>query len=217
MKFTYDNGTLDADIQALFIAGWTGRNAAAVAHHIAELAEIGVAPPSTTPLFYRGSASLLVQAETIGVLGPDTSGEAEPLLLRHNGSLWLGLGSDHTDRRMEAVSVAASKQACPKPCAPVLWRFDDVAGHLDALRLTSWIREDAEWVSYQDGALDMILPLERLLDLTPLSNNQAMLCGTLPAIAGVRPARHFRAELTDPILNRSIQFDYSVDVLAIIL
>jgi len=52
------NGALDAPIGTLIVAGWTGRNLAAVEHHIEELKAIGVPPPSTTPLFYRASPQL---------------------------------------------------------------------------------------------------------------------------------------------------------------
>ena len=37
----------------LIMAGWTGRDRAAVDHHIAELAALGVAGPSCVPTFYR--------------------------------------------------------------------------------------------------------------------------------------------------------------------
>ena len=37
----------------LVIAGWTGRDEAALRKHIEELAAIGVKPPKTTPIFYR--------------------------------------------------------------------------------------------------------------------------------------------------------------------
>src|SRR5271170_657328 len=43
----------------LVIAGWAARDEASVKHHIEELAAIGVPPPSSVPLFYRTSASLL--------------------------------------------------------------------------------------------------------------------------------------------------------------
>ncbi|VTR33195.1 Protein of uncharacterised function (DUF2848) [Serratia fonticola] len=45
--------TLDADIDHLVIAGWTGRDYKAIQHHIQELAELGVPQPSSVPLFYR--------------------------------------------------------------------------------------------------------------------------------------------------------------------
>ena len=41
------------------IAGWTGRDAAAVEKHIKELEVLGVKRPATTPIFYRVAASRL--------------------------------------------------------------------------------------------------------------------------------------------------------------
>ena len=63
------------EIGDLVIAGWTGRDVAALNHHIDELKEIGVMPPSTVPLNYRVGAHLLTQAGLIQVLGTDSSGE----------------------------------------------------------------------------------------------------------------------------------------------
>lgn len=213
MQFTHHSGTIDVPITQLTIAGWTGRDNAAVAHHIAELAAIGVPPPSQTPLFYRTSNILLVQASVVQVVGNGSSGEAEPMLIQHDGTLWLGLGSDHTDRALEATSVAASKQACPKVCAGQLWRFDDVADTLDDVRLQSWIGTGADEVLYQDGTLEAILPLADLLQQHPLSDGHAMLCGTLPAMGGVRPSTHFRASLSDPQHGQTISLAYRTDVL----
>ena len=85
----------------LVIAGWTARDAAAVQHHIDELALLGVAPPSSVPLYYRNSASLLTQSPELQTLGENSSGEAEPMLFRAEGQWWLTVGSDHTDRTVE--------------------------------------------------------------------------------------------------------------------
>ena len=46
-----------------------------------ELAALGVARPSAVPLFYRVAAGQLTQSRRIQVLGPDSSGEAEPVLV----------------------------------------------------------------------------------------------------------------------------------------
>ncbi len=217
MRFaTPDGAPLDIAVTALIIAGWTGRDKAAVRHHIDELAVLGVAPPSRTPLFYRVSASLLTHASAIDVLGPDTSGEAEPLVIRAGGRLWLGLASDHTDRALEAHSVAASKQACAKPCATELWDFDDLSGRLDTLRLRSWTHEGGDWVPYQDGSLAQILPLHDLVAAAGLRDGAAMLGGTLPALGGVRPTPRFRADLHDPVRDRSIALDYAAAALPIV-
>ena len=206
----------EVEIAALTIAGWTGRDAAAVQHHIDELAAIGIAPPSTTPLFYRVSETLLTTAEQVTVLGPDSSGEAEPMVLKHNGETWLGLGSDHTDRKLEATSVAASKQACAKPCATQLWRLSDVADHLDRIEIKSWIEEGGTWVTYQSGTLSQLLPLQNLIAAHGLGENAAILCGTFPAIGGVRPAAKFRATMRDPIRAREISMSYEARILPVV-
>src|SRR3990172_2267703 len=92
----------DADISTLVIAGWTGRDAAAVQHHIEELARVGVPEPSRVPLYYRASAHLLTQETAIQVIGAETSGEAEPVLFGIEGRLWVGnrLRSHRSESRM---------------------------------------------------------------------------------------------------------------------
>ncbi|MEL6794780.1 MAG: DUF2848 family protein, partial [Pseudomonadota bacterium] len=163
MRFETDEGALDVEVSRLVVAGWTGRDEAGVRHHIEELANIGVPAPSTIPLYYRGAANLVTQGATIEVLGDATSGEAEPLIVKAKGTLWLGLGSDHTDRGLEAHSVAHSKQICAKPVAGTLWRLDGVAD-LDAVELRSDIHENGEWVAYQEGTLAAIRPLAELIE-----------------------------------------------------
>lgn len=216
MIFQTSTGALTCTPDRLVVAGWTGRDRAAVDHHIEELAAIGVPAPSTVPLYYQCAPSLLTQEEHIQVLGTQTSGEAEPFVLRHEGTTWLGLASDHTDRALEAHSVAASKQICAKPAAKTLWSFDEVAPHLDQLELRSWIKEDGNWVAYQDGTLASILPLVQLMEGAALADGTALLCGTLPAIGGVRPAATFKMSLTDPVRDRSMEAQYQTASLEII-
>lgn len=210
---------------AAIIAGWTGRDAAVLRSHIDELAAIGVAPPSQMPLYYRVSSSLLTTEQHIEVVGSSSSGEVEPVLLNMAGQIWLGLGSDHTDRELEAHSVALSKQACPKPIATTFWPFSDVADHLDGLELSAWTRDDADapWLPYQDGTLAGIRPLETLAAAAPLAANgwpisgAMMMCGTVPLRDGhVRSSRFFRMRLSDPVLGRQIEHEYETISLPVI-
>ena len=53
------------------------------------------------------------------------------MLVGWQGRIFVGTGSDHTDRKVESYSVTVSKQMCDKPIAPVLWDLDDVIGHWD--------------------------------------------------------------------------------------
>ena len=57
------------EAEVLIMAGWTGRDQAAVQQHIEELGALGVPPPSRTPLYYRLDPALLCTAPTIDVLG----------------------------------------------------------------------------------------------------------------------------------------------------
>ena len=140
-------------ISNLVIAGWTGRDPHKVQEHIEELQALGVAPPATTPCFYRVGIEMLTTAPTVDCLGGESSGEAEfVIVVDADGSWWVGTGSDHTDRKVESYSIQVSKQMCPKPVAPTLWRFEDVAPHWDRLEIRSWVEEDGRRVPYQDAS-----------------------------------------------------------------
>ena len=216
MKFTTPAGEIDFTIEHCYVAGWTGRDKSAVDHHIEELAAIGIAPPSIVPLYYRVSNALLTQAPIVEVLGEGTSGEVEPLLVQREGVLYIGLASDHTDRELEAHSVAASKQACPKPVASQLWHYKDVADHVDSVLLRCSINENGQWTSYQEGSLANIRPLAELIKGSGFADNSAMLCGTLAAIGGVRPALKYKMEIEDPIRSQTISMEYIVKQLPIV-
>lgn len=213
LTFSTDAGSLTVTPMALATAGFTGRDEAAVRHHIDELAQLGVAPPSQVPLFYQLSPDLLCQTQQLTVIGTQSSGEVEPFLLRADGELWLGLGSDHTDRAFETSSIAHSKQLCGKPVAGELWRYRDLKDRLDLLQLSSAIEENGQQVTYQEGTLASIQPLEELLARHPLGEGGFMLCGTLGAVGGVRPSTRFSMKLTDPQSGRSIKATYKVRTL----
>ncbi len=208
-------------IDNLVLAGWTGRDAAAIAHHIGELAAIGVPRPSIVPLFYRNSVSQITQTTRLQVLGPDTSGEVEPVLLSLADGLWVGLGSDHTDRKAETMGVALSKQLCAKVLADSLWRYDEVAAHWDSLVLRSWGVFGGQRLLYQEGALAAIRQPADLIRRylggdEALPAVTAMFCGTLGAKGGVRPASRFEMELEDPVLGRRLSHGYDVEALPVI-
>ena len=202
---------------AMVIAGWAGRDRAAVEHHIEELAAIGVPRPSTVPLFYRVAAATLTQSDAIECVGAGSSGEVEPVLLSHAGRLWLTVGSDHTDREAETYSVALSKQMCAKPVAREAWALETVLARLDTLRIRSWIEEDGREIAYQEGTLASLLPapelLARFLDGAPAPEGLVISCGTFGAIGGVRPSTAFRMLLEDPASGRSIAHAYRTTVL----
>jgi hypothetical protein len=194
------------------IAGWTGRDEVALKKHIMELAEIGVKPPKTTPIFYRVSASLITLASSIQVSGTDTSGEVEFVLLSRPDGLWVTVGSDHTDRKAETVGVSLSKQLCEKPIAKEAWKYDEVKPHWDKLVLRSW----ADGKLYQEGPVTAMRSPEDLLSkYGKLPAGWAMFCGTLAAKGGIRPADVFRMELEDPVRKKKLAHEYRIHVLPV--
>ncbi len=204
-------------VRALVVAGLTGRDTAEVEHHLHELAAIGVKAPKTIPAYFRNTRSLVTHATDIEVLGPDSSGEVEFVLVSLEDGLWVGVGSDHTDRRVEAVAIDVSKQLCQKVIAPLLWRFDEIAAHWDSLTLRAWIEEDGKPVPYQDGTVASIRRPEELIagytGGAPLPVGTVMFGGTFGAIGGIRPSAHFEMELADPVLGRAIRHGYTVATL----
>jgi hypothetical protein len=208
------------EIESLVIAGWAGRDAAAIEHHVEELAALGIPRPSTTPLYYRVAAQTLTQADHLTVLGADSSGEVEPVVVAMADGLWIGIGSDHTDRKAEASGIALSKQLCGKPVGPQLWSHADVEGHWDELILRSWATIDGKRVLYQESPVSSLRTprdlIRRYANADILPAGTLMFCGTPGAIGGIRPGTRFEMELSDPVLNRSLVHGYDIDVLPVV-
>jgi hypothetical protein len=198
-------------VKELIIAGWTGRDEAALRKHIRELEEIGVKAPKTTPIFYRVAANLFCHSDEIQVSGPDTSGEVEFVLIKGE-DLRVAVGSDHTDRKAETIGVSLSKQLCAKPVSSESWRYDEVKPHWEKLELRSWAHGEL----YQDGPVTAMRSPEDLLQrYGGLKSGWAMFCGTLAAKGGIRPAGRFTMELEDPVLKRELRHEYRIQVLPV--
>lgn len=200
-------------IKQLVVAGWTGRDPVAVEKHIKELEELGVKRPASTPIFYRASVARLTTQGVIEATGDASGGEVEYLLLRHDGRLWVGAGSDHTDRQVETYGVTVSKQMCDKPMAAQFWAYDEVAPHWDRLMLRSYVTEGGKRSTYQDGTVAAMLPPQDLLaryGADKMTDGTLMFCGTLAARGGVRATPNFEFELEDPVLGRKISHGYRV-------
>jgi hypothetical protein len=202
------------------IAGWTGRDPVAVEKHIRELEELGVARPASTPIFYRVAAARLTTESVIEAVGESSGGEVEFVLLAHGGRLWVGAGSDHTDREVEKYGVTVSKQMCEKPLAPELWPYDEVAPHWDRLILRSHVVERGARIVYQEGTVTAMLSPQSLIDRYTrdgvLADGTLMMCGTLAAHGGVRATNEFAFELEDPVRKRKITHSYRVRTLPIL-
>ena len=211
---------LTLNLHQAVIAGWTGRDPVARDKHIAELEQLGIARPASTPIYYRVAARRLTTADAIEVTGADSSGEVEFVLIGAEGRIFVGVGSDHTDRKVETYGVTVSKQMCDKPLAPVLWNFADIADHWDRIVLRSFATIDGKRVLYQEGRLDGMLGVEDLVrggfSDGRLPDGCAVFGGTFAAKGGIRPATRFDFEIEDPVLKRSIRHGYDVITLPVL-
>ncbi|HLH75785.1 MAG TPA: DUF2848 domain-containing protein [Candidatus Binataceae bacterium] len=209
-----------ARIESLVIAGWTGRDLHAVTRHIEELARMGVAPPTTTPIFYRAATRLLTSAAEIQVVGRDSSGEVEPVLVAVGDRLWVGVGSDHTDRKLETVGVTVAKQLCAKPLGAQLWAFDEIESHWDKLIIRCFALLEGRRRLYQQGTLSSLRPARELIALYRgdeglLPAGYVMFCGTVAVEGEIAFADAYELELEDPVRRRSLSHRYQVQSLPV--
>ncbi|MCP1119559.1 DUF2848 domain-containing protein [Robbsia andropogonis] len=224
---------IPVQVDHLVIAGWAGRDPVAIQAHIDELAAIGVAPPSSTPCFYRVADTLLTQSPVVQMLGARSGGEIECVLMDSPAGILVAIGSDHTDREIEAYGVAVSKQVCAKPISRTAWRYADVAAHWDQLQMQSWlIKADGTRRHYQSGTVAGLLPPPSLWSMygqaagarmaTPppaLPAHTAMYSGTLAVhgeLAAMTDGDSFVLELTDPVLDRRLTHRYTLAMLPIV-
>jgi hypothetical protein len=210
---------IEIPVRELVLAGWTGRDKAAMEHHISELEALGVKRPATTPIYYCVAAARLTTDPMIEVPGTDSSGEVEFVLVAAGGALLVGVGSDHTDRKAETYGITLSKQLCDKPLASTFWPFAEVIDHWDDLVLRAFITSNGKRELYQEGALTKMLPPDELMrgcwsDGT-LPDGTMMFGGTFAALGGIRGADRFEGELEDPRLGRRIGFAYDVRCLPV--
>jgi hypothetical protein len=219
MNFNFiNNGTTDQrtiDISNLVIAGFTGRDPVALEKHILELEQVGIPRPAITPIFFHVGSNLLTHESAIQVSSTTASGEAEAVVFNIADEKWVGLGSDHTDRKLEATSIVLSKQVCPKPISSSLWRLADVEAHWNELEMRSWLIDAGQRSLYQEGTLAGNLHPNELIKLNQqrggsFNAGSAMYCGTLSAIGPICFSEKFEIELYDPVLDRRLNHAYDV-------
>lgn len=201
--------------EVLIVVGYTGADADAVQHHIDELAAEGIAPPPRVPMYWAMPASSLTQDAAIEVPSGATSGEIELALVVDGGEILLAAGSDHTCREAEATDIRLSKLICPTPISVDAIAWADVADRWADLELSSTIMvDDGGPEPYQAATAGGNRPPQELLEhipwVGPRPRSFVVLCGTVPAIGGIRPADRFQGTITDPVSGRRLGLDYRI-------
>lgn len=211
---------LDFSVQRIVCAGYSGRSQDAVQEHVNELLALGLPAPESTPIFFQVSNYLATTSTLVTVQDRFTSGEAEFVLLFHNGQTYVTCGSDHTHRELERHSIPGAKQMHPKILAPQAWRFSDVRENWDELLLRSWATVEGKRDLYQEARLSHIMEPEALLReaerrLEVRTDGTVFMSGTIPTVGGrLVYADRFEFELHDPHGKRSISHAYDVAVMS---
>jgi hypothetical protein len=211
LNFIDDYGErVDVVPDVFTIAGYTGRDRAAVQKHIDELVHEGIAPPAEVPILFSMPVEILTTGARIHVPSASTSGEVEPVLIGTGDALYLGVGSDHTARDVEREDIARSKRICPKPVGRTLVQLQTLGSALDDIGLESSI--DGE--PYQHGTFAAIMPLGDLFERFRARTNASrfvLFCGTVPLLRGAfRYGRRFTARLHGGPLRMPLTLDYDI-------
>jgi hypothetical protein len=215
-----DGTTKEVQVKHLLNAGYAGREQEEVQAHIAELAELGVPGPATTPALYPVSPYLAQQVSEVRVQHARTSGEAEWAMIITDEGVLLTVACDHTDRELEVHGVAWSKNASPDVLGRKAWRLDDVRDHLDKITLKGWVGAGVTPDTLiQDSSLEALLTPDYWLEvLTERGLNEAgtvLISGTVAMTSGVDQfARSWKVEMTDPVTGLSVDAQYVVEKMA---
>lgn len=205
-------------VRRLICCGWVGRDPVALQEHIDELVEHGIPAPTRVPIYLNFSPYLLTTSGNVDVVSSESSGEVEYVIIKDGDRMYVGVGSDHTDRGFERFSIPASKQMYAKVLAPVVWPYEDIQSHWDKIIVRSWSWNGGTRTLYQQAALASILNVEELLEQLPTDDGLStedfvMFSGTPATLTGLAFGDAFDIEMEDPTTNRVIRHGYQVRVL----
>jgi hypothetical protein len=198
-------------------AGYVGKNQEEVRRHIEELAAKGIPGPKSIPVLFPVVCHALTTDSAVEVYGSETSGEVEYVLcVVREDEVYVGLGSDHTDRHLEEVDIPRAKQICPNLMARTVWPLGEVERHWDDLLMSANVTKDGKDSRYQEGRLGLLLNPAELMSFVkskisgPLEN-LIIFSGTMGMLTGEFVFGHkFSAKLIDEKLNRRLELSYDI-------
>lgn len=205
---------LDVGVRRALAAGATGRDPEKVRAHIERMTGLGVKPPPHVPMLYPLMPTLVTNAADIGVIGTDSTPEVEAVIFTHGGVDYVTVGSDHTDRRIEAASALQGKNSCPKIVGTAAWPVSVVRDHWDALQLLCTCGDTV----LQNGSLAHILAYDDLVTFVnrhdgEQAEGRIVFGGTVPTLASPSPGDvTITLQLHDPVIGHSLRHTYRVHV-----
>lgn len=215
LEYRGETKEITFEVQRIINFGYAARDQENVRRHIAELKRMGVPAPDQVPTYYPKPAHLITTESWILAPDQEGSGEIEYVLLIGRDRIYVGLGSDHTDRKLEELNLTLkSKQIYPNVLAGKVWLLEEVRDYWDDLWLRSWVAQSPD--PYQEGQLRALMPPEQLIDLTEKIwgknlSGTVIYSGTLPTVRGeIVYSSVFRGQLHDPRQDREITLAYQV-------
>jgi len=212
--------SLSFSVRRMVNAGFVGRDREAVRRHIEELKKEGVPVPEEVPTLYPVASYLITTGDVLEVVDESTSGEAEFVLLLEGGKIYVGAGSDHTDRDLEASSIIKAKQICPNVISSVVWPYEEVKQVWDALVLRSWVERGGQRILYQQTKLASIMSAEDIISFVRSKvkdgdlDGTVIYSGTISALGGkIICGEGFEVELHNSQTNDSLWCRYKVRLL----
>jgi len=180
-----------------------------------ELRKSGINVGHEFPIFWPKTPDRVTTSSRFEVL-PKTvsSGEVEFALLVDKGTIYVGIGSDHTDRGIQKTDLVAAKEIYYNVLASKVWLYEEVKEYWDELVMRSWVKEDGKRELYQEGKLVEILKPETILEEVKLCvgnnlNGLVVFSGTFPTLSGkLSYSSYFEVELRDDRAGRTIHHIY---------
>lgn len=206
----------------MYNLGFTIRDPAKMQAHLDEVAKAGVAVTKVEkpPLILPISDWALSTETQVSAQRERTSGEVEIVTIVRGGELFVGVGSDHTDRTLEATDIPWSKQVCANVLAPVVWPWADVRGHWDEVLLQSDVTVEGRAIPYQRaGAAEFWTPEEMVRSLEgriePPKGDYLLFSGTVVSLDHtLNFADTWTIRMIDPVGRQTIEHTYRVPVLS---
>lgn len=215
---------VDVDFVRCYNLGFTMRDKAKMQAHLEECYKLGVKelicerPPLVMPI----SVWATLTDDVISVQRPKTSGEVEIVTIQDSdGQVYVTVGSDHTDRSLEGHDIPWAKQVTPNIFAPQVWRWEDVKDHWDQITMESWVVDQGEEVKYQEASVAEFWAPDEMLQgvresVVEVPGAIILFSGTVVSIEErLRFAEQWTIRMTDPVLGRSLEHTYRVELLAV--
>jgi hypothetical protein len=218
ISLTIDDGASLAaqrfDIARMYNLGSATRKAETAVAHQEEVAKEGIriALDVPAPRIYPIATHALTTGTEAEAQSSHSSGEVEIVLLLAD-QLYVGVGSDHTDRALEKTSIPWSKQVTPNVLAPVMWPFEAMRARWDDCVMRSWV----DGRLYQDVPVAAFLHPDDVLRIVrervPGMPRRDVLifCGTIVSLdKALGFGRRWEIEMEDPKAGRRIRHGYEV-------